>query len=100
MQEPNTKECESQWLKIIMLIAVILPLLTLVAKGICHANNDSIILIDSETCPMFTPIAKCKCCKCFIEADENNIGICDGFKKKDWTYGDLKAVYCEQFTSK
>lgn len=37
-----------------------------VAKGICHANNDSIILIDSETCPMFTPIAKCKCCKCFI----------------------------------
>ena len=21
-----------------------------VAKGICHANNDSIILIDSETC--------------------------------------------------
>ena len=58
-----------------------------VAKGICHANNDSIILIDSETCPMFTPIAKCKCCKCFIEADENNIGICDGFKIKDWTYG-------------
>ena len=99
MQEPNTKECESQWLKIIMLIAVILPLSD-VAKGICHANNDSIILIDSETCPMFTPIAKCKCCKCFIEADENNIGICDGFKKKDWTYGDLKAVYCEQFTSK
>ena len=47
-----------------------------VAKGICHANNDSIILIDSETCPMFTPIAKCKCCKCFIEADENNIGGC------------------------
>ena len=71
-----------------------------VAKGICHANNDSIILIDSETCPMFTPIAKCKCCKCFIGADENNIGICDGFKKKDWTYGDLKAVYYEQFTSK
>ncbi|MCD8359821.1 MAG: 4-hydroxyphenylacetate decarboxylase small subunit [Acidaminococcaceae bacterium] len=49
---------------------------------------------------MFDPIAKCKCCKCFVEADENNIGICDGFKKKDWTYGDLKAVYCEQFTRK
>ena len=66
-----------------MLIAVILPLLTLL-----------------KVSAMFTPIAKCKCCKCFIEADENNIGICDGFKKKDWTYGDLKAVYCEQFTSK
>lgn len=69
-----------------------------VAKGICHANGDAMILIDTAICPKFTAVAKCKFCKSFNNPDEHNIGTCEGFKAPYWTYGDLKAVQCEHFT--
>jgi len=69
-----------------------------VAKGICHANGDKIILIDSETCPQFAAVPKCKICKCFTNVDENNIGTCEASKNKTWTYADLKAINCGMFT--
>ncbi|MFQ9524101.1 MAG: 4-hydroxyphenylacetate decarboxylase small subunit [Phascolarctobacterium faecium] len=52
-----------------------------VAKGICHANNDSIIF-DGETCPMFTPIAKCKCCKCFIKLTKTTLVSAMALRKR------------------
>ena len=33
-----------------------------VAKGICHANGDITVQIDTPTCPKFTPGFKCKFC--------------------------------------
>ena len=85
--------------KIIMLIAVILPLLTLL-KVSAMPITTVLSLLTAKPVRCLRLLLNVNACKCFIEADENNIGICDGFKKKDWTYGDLKAVYCEQFTSK
>ncbi len=69
-----------------------------VAKGMCHANGDKIILIDGPICPKFVEMPKCKFCNKFTNADEMGIGCCEGFKVKDWTYADLKAGECENFS--
>lgn len=68
-----------------------------VAKGICHANGGVVILIDTDICSEFTAVAKCKICTKFSNPDEHDIGTCEGFKSPHWTYGELKAVQCEQF---
>lgn len=68
-----------------------------VAKGMCHANDDKIILADGPVCPQYEAVPKCKFCSQFTNVDERGIGCCEGFKVKDWTYADLKAVTCENF---
>ncbi|MDF2500880.1 MAG: hpdC [Anaerosporomusa subterranea] len=68
-----------------------------VAKGMCHANDDKIILADGPLCPKFAELPKCKFCNHFTNVDEKGIGCCEGFKVKDWTFADLKAVTCENF---
>ena len=72
-----------------------------VAKGICHAHGDKIILIDGDdTCPQFDTLPKCKFCTNFTDVDDKGIGGCEGFKVKDWTYSNLKAVTCEKYAGK
>ena len=67
-----------------------------VAKGICRVNNQ-VVFTDSNVCPNFEVLPKCKTCTCFKNADEDNIGCCTGFKKEAWTYGELNATTCENY---
>ena len=69
-----------------------------VAKGMCHANGDKIILADGPICPKYQEMPKCKFCSQFTNPDDKGIGMCEGFKVKDWTYADLKAGTCEHFS--
>ena len=69
-----------------------------VAKGMCHANGDKIILIDGPICPQYVELAKCKFCRNFTKVDEQGIGSCVGFKVTDWAYAELRAQTCENFS--
>jgi 4-hydroxyphenylacetate decarboxylase small subunit len=69
-----------------------------VAKGMCHANGDTIILIDGPVCAQYIELAKCKFCSKFTGVDEKGIGTCEGFKVINWAYADLRATACENFS--
>jgi 4-hydroxyphenylacetate decarboxylase small subunit len=68
-----------------------------VAKGICGATNDT-VLIDSEVCATFVMLKKCKNCGHFTLGTEKTLGRCTGFAKPDWVYEDLIAEQCEQYS--
>lgn len=70
-----------------------------VAKGICLVNNME-VLIDTDVCEKFTALPKCKICSNFTNPDADNIGTCKGFKDNAWTFGDLRAVNCEEYAAK
>lgn len=70
-----------------------------VAKGICGLINQN-VLIDTQVCPKFKEVAKCKNCSNFKDPDEKMIGRCAGFNDDYWAYGDLKSVLCEKYQAK
>ena len=70
-----------------------------VAKGICNLINQN-VLIDSDVCPEFAEISKCKNCSNFKDPDETMVGNCVGFADNYWTYGNLNGVLCEKYQSK
>lgn len=70
-----------------------------VVKGICR-RSDKIIFIDSDICPKFEAVAKCKNCENFLEPDEDNIGTCKCSKIGYWTYGENFALNCEGYQAK
>jgi len=67
-----------------------------VAKGICNAKK-MVVLIDSDICPKFKALPKCKNCGNFKNPDDKSIGNCVGFSDNYWVYADLKAVTCEKY---
>ena len=67
-----------------------------VAKGICQANGDITVQIDTPTCPKFTPGFKCKFCSHY-QAGEQNMGTCTGFEDRFWAFADNDAKNCEKF---
>lgn len=68
-----------------------------VAKGICHANGDIVIQIDSETCPKFTCGRKCKFCTHLRDIDDRGMGTCFGFDTPDWAFAENGAMNCGKF---
>ena len=68
-----------------------------VAKGICHANGDIVVQIDSDTCPKFTRGRKCKFCSHLCDLDAKGMGTCTGFAVTDWAFAENGAQNCEQF---
>ncbi|QXM06897.1 4-hydroxyphenylacetate decarboxylase small subunit [Crassaminicella indica] len=70
-----------------------------VAKGICRITN-KIIFTDTNTCPKFIALKKCKNCAHFTNPNSKNIGTCLGLEKESWTYGELCAVTCEGYKEK
>ncbi|WP_019878802.1 4-hydroxyphenylacetate decarboxylase small subunit [Succinispira mobilis] len=71
-----------------------------VAKGFCNAHHAQIMLIDSDTCPMFEAKQKCKFCSNLADIDEKGMGTCQGYAKKDWAYAEMAAPFCEKFSKK
>ncbi|WP_242847897.1 4-hydroxyphenylacetate decarboxylase small subunit [Inediibacterium massiliense] len=63
------------------------------AKGICRLAN-TMINIDGNVCNAFKEAPKCRNCHHFKDPDEDEIGICKGLDKEDWTFGDLHAMTC------
>ena len=68
-----------------------------VAKGICHANGDIVIQVDSETCPQFSRGRKCKFCNHLCGVDERGMGTCTGFAIQNWAFAEMGAQNCEKF---
>jgi 4-hydroxyphenylacetate decarboxylase small subunit len=64
------------------------------SKGICRITG-SMINIDSEVCSKFDLAPKCRNCEYFKKPDKDEIGICLGLNKEDWTFGDLNAITCK-----
>lgn len=69
------------------------------AKGICRLSGN-FVYIDTNVCPNFTEIPKCRNCRFFENPDEQEIGVCKGAHMEGYTYGDLKAVTCEGYKVK
>jgi 4-hydroxyphenylacetate decarboxylase small subunit len=70
-----------------------------VAKGICVREN-GIITLDSVVCDKSVLRPKCKYCSnyYFQEKETNNgDGICKGFEKESWVYGELSSENCENW---
>lgn len=70
-----------------------------VHKGICRRTGE-LILIDSDVCPNFTELAKCRNCASYACGEEENIGICRAEKTEHWTYPELMAVTCNWYARK
>ncbi len=68
-----------------------------VAKGICHANGDIIVQIDTDTCPKFTKGKKCKFCSHLCDVGEDGMGTCKGFDTEHWAIAENGAQNCEKF---
>ena len=68
-----------------------------VAKGICHANGDIVVQVDTETCLKFTPRRKCKFCSHLSNVDDRGMGTCEGFPVNDWAFAENGAQNCEMF---
>jgi 4-hydroxyphenylacetate decarboxylase small subunit len=66
-----------------------------VAKGICRRSG-KVVLIDSDTCPEFKQLPKCKFCANF-EATEEGLGVCKADESRPWAYPEMIAVTCEMF---
>lgn len=66
-----------------------------VAKGICRRSQE-MVLIDSQACPCFVQLAKCKVCANYSATDENT-GVCKAEKDEPWAYPEMIAVTCEMF---
>lgn len=64
-----------------------------VVKGICRLNNQ-LVFIDTDICPKFEQLPKCKNCFNFSNANKDNIGNCDCSKAGYWTYADNIALNC------
>ncbi|ADK68140.1 4-hydroxyphenylacetate decarboxylase, regulatory subunit [Olsenella uli DSM 7084] len=57
-----------------------------------------IIPYDGEADPeTFKEGFLCKFCKCFCDPDSHGIGVCKGFDKEEWAYGDCGSFSCEKF---
>ncbi|CAH2214872.1 4-hydroxyphenylacetate decarboxylase small subunit [Tepidibacter aestuarii] len=63
------------------------------AKGICRVTGN-MINIDSDVCEVFELCPKCRNCSNFKNSDKDELGMCTGLDKDNWTYGDLNAVTC------
>ncbi len=68
-----------------------------VAKGICTAHSTE-IPADGESCPLFATAPKCKNCRHFTDPDEKGTGNCTGFTDAFWSYPELRAQTCEEYT--
>jgi 4-hydroxyphenylacetate decarboxylase small subunit len=65
------------------------------AKGLCAWTNE-MIAIDSECCPKYDALPKCKNCKSFTDATKDGLGTCVGLEDKSfWSYGEMPAVNCQ-----
>lgn len=71
-----------------------------VSKGMCAWTNE-LIATDSDCCPKFSPLQKCKNCKNYTDATEDGLGNCVGLEDKSfWAYGEMPAVNCEGWAQK
>jgi len=67
------------------------------AKGICRISGE-ITLIDSPVCENFERKASCKLCRNFRKTVEPTIGECLASKEGYWSYEDLNAENCENYS--
>lgn len=70
-----------------------------VVKGICRITN-KLVFIDTDVCPKFEAVAKCKNCTNFLEPDKDNIGTCKCSSVGYWTFGENFALNCEGYKAK
>lgn len=70
-----------------------------VFKGYCRRIKD-FVLIDAPTCPAFMEAPKCRNCRHFCSADEDEIGLCKGMSREYWAYGEMNAKTCEGYSVK
>ena len=70
-----------------------------VAKGICRITNKT-VFTDTPVCPTFSELAKCKNCTHFVDSKKENMGVCTGLEKENWTYANLVAKTCEGYDKK
>jgi 4-hydroxyphenylacetate decarboxylase small subunit len=72
-----------------------------VAKGFCVREN-GIVTLDSNPCELAKSRPKCKYCSNYYfqeKAVNNGDGICKGFEKESWVYGELSSENCENCKS-
>lgn len=70
-----------------------------VSKGICRRTG-ALVMIDTDVCPNFVALPKCKNCASYADSDEEHIGFCRAEKTEHWTYPELIAVTCTWYKRK
>ena len=66
------------------------------AKGLCAYTNN-LINTDSNVCPKFKALPKCKLCASYT-AEKDNMGTCTGLPDKSfWAYDEMIAKQCPGF---
>ena len=64
-----------------------------VVKGLCRVKNQ-LVFIDTDVCPKFEALPKCKNCSNFLDASKDNTGTCGCSKVGYWTFADNIALNC------
>ncbi|MDT3700156.1 MAG: 4-hydroxyphenylacetate decarboxylase small subunit [Thermincola sp.] len=71
-----------------------------VVKGLCHLHKQ-MVLIDSPVCEKYKILPKCESCSNFKpDCTEAKLGICLAEATEPWTYAELIAVTCENYSAK
>ncbi len=69
-----------------------------VVKGICHRTKE-MVAADAPHCEHYVQLNKCKFCARFTAAGEEFMGTCNADGAGVWTYPDLIATTCADFTA-